>query len=126
MLDATIDALVPPWPVLNPPARAEVSAHCVGFVRAQLALAPFHIRTGFGVLFLVFCVYALLRPGLDRARALMAFSALPLPMVGGVERLLRAATMLAFFDDPVVVAAIGEMPADERQRQFRARREALP
>ena len=121
MLDSTIDALIPPWPVLSPPARAEVSAHCVGFVRAQLALAPFHIRLGFAVLFLAFSLYALLRPG-PRSRVLMEFSALPLPMVAGVERLLRAATMLAFFDDALVVTAIGETPADERQRQFRARR----
>src|SRR3954470_12099727 len=105
MLDATIDALIPAWPPLAAPARAEVSAHCVGFVRAQLALAPFHIRAGFGVLFLVFCLYALLRPGLGRNRVLMEFSALPLPMVAGVERLLRAATMLAFFDDALVLGA---------------------
>ena len=125
MLDTTIDALLPPWPVLGPAARAEVSAHCVGFVRAQLALAPFHIRFGFAVLFFVFSLYALARPGLGRARTLTAFSALPLPMVAGVERLLRAATILAFFDEPLVLAAIGGMRADQRQAQFRATRQAL-
>ena len=125
-LGATIDALIPPWPELTVPVRAEVSAHCVGFVRAQLALAPFHIRAGFQLLFLAFCLHALLRPVRGRDRALMKFSRQPLPMVAGVERLLRAATMLAFFDHPLVMAAIGETPANERQRIFRARREALP
>jgi hypothetical protein len=33
--------------------------------------------------------------------------------------------MLAFFDDPLVVAGIGEMPADQRQQLYRGRREAL-
>ena len=121
-LDATIDALIPAWPKLPPAERAEVGAHCIGFVRAQLRLAPFHIRTGFAVLFGAFCLYALFRPGLSRERALMAFSALKLPMVGGVERLLRAATLLAFFDEPLVLAAIGEADAAGRQKTFRGRR----
>jgi hypothetical protein len=57
-----------------------------------------------------------------RAAALTAFSALRLPMVGGVERLLRAATMLAYFDDPLVLVAIGEETSDMRQQNFRALR----
>src|SRR5436305_53070 len=40
-LDATIDALIPDWPKLGAAQRAEIGAHCAGFVRAQLRLAPF-------------------------------------------------------------------------------------
>ncbi len=123
-LDTAIDALLPDWPPLGPALRAEVSAHCVGFVRAQLRLAPFHIRAGFKLLFALFRLYALLRPG-PLARSLREFSSLPLPMVSGVERLLRAATMLAFFDDALVLAAIGEDGAGLRQQKYRALRQGI-
>jgi hypothetical protein len=128
-LDRTIDALLPDWPPLAPSARTEVSAHCVAFVRAQLRLAPFHIRAGFRILFAAYAVYAMLRAGpfpsrSARARSLSAFSALPLPMVNGVERLLRAATMLAYFDEPLVLAALGEDTPAVRQQKFSAIREA--
>ena len=126
-LDRTIDALVPDWPPLPPAVRAQVSAHCAAFVRAQLRLAPFHIRAGFGVLFLVYSLFALLHASRSPGASLAAFAALPLPMVSGVERLLRAATMLAFFDQPAVLAAIGEDTPAVRQEKFRAlRREAAP
>ena len=124
-LDTTIDALLPDWPPLGPALRAEVSAHCVGFVRAQLRLAPFHIRAGFKLLFAVFRLYALLRPGRPLARSLQEFSSLPFPMVSGVERLLRAATMLAFFDDALVLAALREDSAGLRQHKHRALRQGI-
>jgi hypothetical protein len=130
-LDKTIDALLPDWPPLAPSARAQVSAHCVAFVRAQLKLAPFHIRAGFQLLFTAYVFFALLRVGpfpsrAARARSLTAFSALPLPMMNGVERVLRAATMLAYFDEPLVLAALGEDTPATRQQKVRAIREAAP
>jgi hypothetical protein len=131
-LDNTIDALMPDWPPLPSVERTQVRENCIGFVRAQLRLAPLHIQTGFWVLFAFYSFYTLLRAGPSpdrrrRAAALTAFSALRLPMVGGVERLLRAATMLAFFDDPLVLAMMGEETPDMRQQTFRAiRAQALP
>jgi hypothetical protein len=124
-LDKVIDAVLPDWPVLPPPARAEVSGHCARFVRAQLALAPFHIRMGVAVLFAAFRLYLLFTRGpwpsrASHSAALTGFSALPLPLVAGLERLLRAATILAFFDEPAVLAALGEEGAPARQRDFRA------
>lgn len=119
-LDRTIAALVPDWPALAPAERAELVAACTGFVRTQISLAPFHIRFGFQILFLGFSLYALLHS--DRAKALTAFSALPLPLVAGLERLLRASTMLAFFDHPLVLKALGEPAPAERQQSFRALR----
>lgn len=124
-LDKVIDAVLPDWPVLPPASRIEVSAQCARFVRAQLALAPFHIRAGFAVLFASFRVYLLLTGGPLPSRAalgngLTKFSALPLPLVAGLERLLRAATMLAYFDAPAVLDAMGEAGPAARQREYRA------
>jgi hypothetical protein len=126
-LDRTIAALIPDWPVLPPAQRGEVIAACTRFVRAQLGLAPFHIRFGFRVLFTAFLMYASFRCGLfpsvaARAQALTSFSALPLPLVAGLERLLRASTMLAFFEHPLVLGALGEPASAERQQTFRGLR----
>ncbi len=128
-LDKTIDALIPDWPKLAPADRAVVSARCAKFVRAQLQMAPFQIRAGFRVLFIAYALFSLLHAGpfakaSARAAALASFSALPLPMVNGVERLLRAATMLAYFDEPLVLAALGEDTPAIRQQKFRALRES--
>lgn len=121
-LDRTITALIPDWPPLPPAQRAEVITDCTRFVRAQLGLAPFHIRFGFRVLFIAFSLYAPFssQPG----RALTSFSALPLPLVAGLERLLRASTMLAFFEHSLVLKALGEPTPAERQQAFRAVRRA--
>lgn len=128
-LDKTIAALVPDWPELPPAERAEVTKSCIAFVRAQLALAPFHIRLGFRVLFMAYSLYLPFRAGPlqspdTRARALTAFSALPLLLVGGLERLLRASTMLAFFDHPSVLKVLNEQAPSERQQSFRTVRAA--
>jgi hypothetical protein len=128
VLDQTIAALVPEWPPLPPGGRETVTAACIGFVRTQLARAPFHIRFGVRVLFAGFSLYALgcaaFTPA-ARARALSSFSALPLPLVAGLERLLRASTMLAFFDHPLVLAALNEPTPEHRQQEFRALRATL-
>lgn len=126
-LDKTIEALLPDWPPLPPATRVQVSDQCINFVRAQLRLAPLHIRAGFWTLFAFYSLYALLRagPSPDRHRRsaiLTDFSGLRLPMVGGVERLLRAAAVLAFFDDPQVLIAMDEETPEARQQRFRALR----
>ena len=121
-LDRTIAALVPDWPALPPAQRDQVIADCIAFVRAQLALAPFHIRFGFRVLFIAFSLHALFSS--EPGHALTSFSALPLPLVAGLERLLRASTMLAFFEHPLVLKALGEPTPAERQQTFRTVRQA--
>lgn len=128
-LEDTIDAVMPDWPMLSPVARAAAFAHCVDFVRAQLCLAPFHVRAGFRVLFVAYRLYALLHAGpypsrSSRAAALTAFSALPFPMVEGLERILRSMSLLVFFEDPDVLAALGEDSPAMRQAVFRAKRAA--
>ena len=74
-------------------------------------------------LFIAFSLYAPFGPR-DAGRALTSFSALPLPLVAGLERLLRASTMLAFFEHPLVLTALGEPTPAERQQTFRALRQA--
>jgi hypothetical protein len=125
----TIAAVMPDWPVLSPDAHAAALARCTEFVRAQLRLAPFHVRIGFWVLFTLYRVYALLRTAraasrLAPAAALTAFSSLPLPMVTGPERILRSMTVLVFFEDAAVLAALSEDTPVARQAGFRARRAA--
>jgi hypothetical protein len=126
-LEESIDAVIPDWPELGLPERIEVSAHCAGFVRAQLRLAPFHIRVGFNTLFIAYSLYTLLRAGpyaprSARADALASFSTLPLPMVAVVERILRSMTMLVFFEEPAVLVALGEDTVVARHAAFRAKR----
>ncbi|HJT44536.1 MAG TPA: hypothetical protein VJ750_13675 [Rhizomicrobium sp.] len=126
-LNKTIAALIPDWPVLPGTARTELIGDCAAFVRTQVGLAPFYVRLGFWVLYGAFCFYAFLRVGpfagpVARGIALTGFSALPLPLVAALERLLRASTLLAFFDHPVVLAALQEPSPAMRQQSFRALR----
>lgn len=129
-LSDTVDALLPDWPPLDESARREVLAECTGFVRGQIRRAPFHVRSGLRVLFAAYAVYAFLRAGpftrRDRlAWALGRFSALPLPMVAMLERALRSMVLLAFFEQNVVLAALGEETPGMRQASFRAKRADL-
>jgi len=112
-----IDALLPEWPPLPPDRRVAVSAFCGRFVSRQIALAPAHIRFGIRVLFAVFYVFAFLRLGLhplsavsreQRSKALRDFAFEQIPPFIALERVLRSLTVLAFFDHPDVVAAIGQ------------------
>jgi hypothetical protein len=57
-----------------------------------------------------------------RAQALAAFSALSLPMCANLERVLRSTTLLFYFEQSEVLAALGEQTISERQMAFRARR----
>ena len=53
------------------------------------------------------------------------FSALPLPMVYGLERLLRSATLLVYFEQPEILVALGEDTIASRQTHFRMKRQNL-
>jgi hypothetical protein len=112
-----IDALIPEWPPLPPDRRVAVSAFCGRFVSRQIALAPAHIGFGIRVLFAVFYVFAFLRLGLhplgavsreQRSKALRDFAFEQIPPFIALERVLRSLTVLAFFDHPDVIAAIGQ------------------
>jgi hypothetical protein len=115
--DATIDALLPAWPLMPDESRTAVSAHCARFVRGQIALSPAHIRAGVGLMLRLFYVYAFFHAGMrplhavprqGRALALAAFASTPAPPFAALERVLRSMTLVAFLEHPAVLAAIGE------------------
>lgn len=123
-----IDAAMPDWPALDPAQRALVLARCAGIARMQVRRAPCHIRIGLAALIMAFRAYALVASGAERGaigQAMGRFSALPLPMVAGLERIVRSVTVLAFFEDPMVLAALGEEGPAARQAEFRALRARL-
>jgi hypothetical protein len=122
-LDQIVDALLPEWPILPPERRVSVSAHCVRFVRRQIALSPAHIRFGVRILFTAFCMFAFLRLGMQplgavsrerRAAALRVFATEQVPPFVALERVLRSMTVVAFLDHPDVLTAIGETPLPAR------------
>lgn len=124
-LEAVVAVVVPQWPPLSAEQREAVTLRCAAYFRRQLSLAPAHVRIGFTVMFAVFVMYGCLRYRRGSSRwqdALRGFSRLPLPMANAVERSLRTSTMLAFFDDPDVLAAIGVESPAARQDRFRALR----
>jgi hypothetical protein len=115
--EATIDALLPEWPVLPPTRRVLVSAHCAGFVRRQLVLAPAHIRLGIYVLFALFRFSVPLRFGMrglsalsreQRAAAMRSFALEHMPPLVALERVLRSMTTVAFLEHPDVMEALTE------------------
>jgi hypothetical protein len=123
----TVASLIPDWPKMETKARAIIAARCATLVVRQVSLAPVHIRFGLWTLFVAYRVYALLRVGFSpapsaRASALAAFSELPLPMVFGLERALRSAALLFYFEQPEVLSTLGEQTVTVRQAVFRAKR----
>ena len=121
-------AVLPSWPPLEANERAIVSACCEKALREHIALAPPHIRIGLQVMQVIFTLFLHLRhgffvPASRMSRALTQFSELPLPMVAGLEKVIRSLVVLAFFEHPAVLAAAGEDSVVARQNDFRARRE---
>src|SRR5262249_23714691 len=117
--EATIDALLPEWPLLPASRRLAVSTSCSHFVARQIALSPAHIRFGIRVLFAAFCIFAFVRLGLrplcvvareQRAEMLSVFALEQVPLLVALERVLSSMTALAFFDHPDVLAVIGREP----------------
>lgn len=129
-LEETVAALVPDWPQLSPTELSEVAGACAAFVRAQVASAPFYVRSAFAILYFAFRIYAFAVSGFAAkgkrlARALHGFSDLPVPFAAGLERLLRSSTVLAYFELPMVLAAMEESEVRILQQQYRARRALL-
>lgn len=123
-------AALPTWPPLEAAERTTVAAYCEEALREHISLAPFHIRAGIFGMRIIFSLFVFLRYGLFASAsrvssALMHFSELPLPMVAGLEKVIRSLVVLAFFEHPCVLAALAEHSIAARQSMFRARRNAL-
>jgi hypothetical protein len=132
ILDALFEAAAPDLAPLDPTQAAMVRQDCAESARRQLRASPLHIREAMRVLSWLFAVFALLTArktpwGMTRreiGRTLSGFSRLPLGSLAALERLSRSLTLLAYFEHPAVLKALGEMPLDERQTTFRGRRAA--
>lgn len=125
------EALLPLWPSLEASARDSVARDVVAFVRAELRLAPFHVRVGLAVLAALFSLYVAvatsgrgLGPLADaqRNRLLAGWERLGGNAARSFLRVMRSLTLLAFFDHPAVLAALGAPVPEERQHVFRERR----
>jgi hypothetical protein len=99
------------WDVgLSVAERERVHRDVVAFVRAEIALAPAHIRFVLRVLAGTFAAWIILTrlAGIDVAAAIAAWSHLTGPPGGMLIRLLRSLALLAFGEHPLVRARLGE------------------
>lgn len=126
----TVSSLLPEWPNLPVAERASVTRRCVDLVHRQVGRSPFHIRLGLRCLLALYYCFALLiansraDPG-GKCRTLEKFSRAPFPFCLALERVLRSTLFLFYFEQPEVLAALGEQTVAERQARFRAMRVRL-
>ena len=129
---ALINALAPAHPDLDTAARAAVAAETREFVAAELAGAPWHIRTALGLLGLVTLFAAwLLAPGRGlgrqapstRNRVLRRLEKPGTPSAAYL-RALRSLIALAWLDHPLVLGALGVETGANRQAHSRGVRAA--
>jgi hypothetical protein len=120
--------MLPEWPPLNPAAQGVVAGEIAGFIRRNLALAPAHVRAGVLVVSIGLVFWQLLRAPLAamgspaRRRTLVSCQRIHGP-VSAVVRLYRSLTVLAFYEHPVVIAAMGTEDPVARQNRFRISRD---
>lgn len=116
IITAIVADLLPSHPVLDPGARAIVTADVVAFVVAQVRGLPEFLRVPYGAASFAFDGLALLRWGrpfrmLDAARR-QAYVALwtgsPLGATRNFVKLIRSCTLLAYYDHPAVRARLEE------------------
>jgi hypothetical protein len=132
ILDTLFAAATPELAPLDPVRAEMVRQDCAESARRQLRASPLHIREAMRVLSWLFVAFTVLTArktpwGMTRqeiSRALSGFSRLPLGSLAALERLSRSLTLLAYFEHPTVLAALGEMPLGDRQTTFRAKRAA--
>ena len=106
----------------------DVAFRCANLVLEQISRAPFYSRIGFKGLFVLFRIFRRLQtvyksPEVLREHTLHAFSSLPIPMAGTLERVLRSTTLLFYFEQPEVLTAVGEETIPARQATYRAKRQ---
>jgi hypothetical protein len=127
-----VACLAPDEPPLPAGAWAGVVDTAASFVSRQIHLAPLHVRVGAVGLGAVLRLWlALLTPGptgafgapLRAARAVALFERLPGP-ARSVVRLYRSMTVLAYYEHPVVAAALDLPNPAARRDAFRATRRA--
>jgi hypothetical protein len=123
-----VGTLLPDHPALLASARAAVLDAAAAFVGGQIGRAPAHVRLGVRVLGLALLTWLALHgvlrapaPYRQAAPALARFQALGAPFAG-VLRVYRSMALLAFYEHPLVEAALGFEDPVARQAAFRALR----
>ena len=123
-----VGTLLPDHPALLPSARAAVLDAAAGFVSGQIGRAPVHVWLGARLIGLALLAWLGAHGVLGKAApyrqaetALRRFQALGAPFAGGL-RLYRSMALLAFYEHPLVEAALGFEDPTARQARFRALR----
>lgn len=123
-LASVVEALIPPWPKLPGGRAEEVRAGVVSTVRQHAQLAPAHLRAVLALVGIMFRLYALLVSGrpfgflpLHRRRKILGrWEAMASPCRAYV-RFYRFLTLLAHFENPVVLEALGCPPRESWRRE---------
>jgi hypothetical protein len=127
------DCLLPDWPLSEGPERSAAAVRAARFAREACALAPFPVRLPMRCGGFVLAVWLLLlRPTLWRgggryrraAKLVEVFESILGPC-RAVVRLHRSTLFLAYFGDAVVLRALNAPTNEERQAEFRAKRQDL-
>jgi hypothetical protein len=132
LFDAVVEATIPAYPPLPPSDAEVVRVYVLESVTRQLRSAPRQIRLATGVILWAFAAYCLVFKGrsvqastsAERSAMLSAFSRRTPAYFSALERLVRSATVLAYFEHPFVLAAAGYEPIADRQRARRRLRGA--
>jgi hypothetical protein len=112
------DAALPEWPVVDDDARRRGRDAAAAFVRAEIALAPAHIRCGIAVLGTAFHITWMLCGGNVESAVRLA------PPLRKYWQLIHQLAVLAYLEHPDILNAIGMENGAARQATFRARRAA--
>lgn len=121
-LDALTRTLLPPWPVLARADRKAVEDDVVGYVQRQVGRMPLFLRVPYVCVVAVFALGAMLRygqafprlPALRRRAWINAWALSPIIPLRDFVKMIRSCGLLAWFDHPVVAAALNERGEEER------------
>lgn len=131
-MSLVLSAVIPRLAPLDALSQEQVRADCIASACRQLARAPLYVRLPAAFLALVFALFALgtmaryLSALTDASveRLLERFSRLSASLAV-LERVSRSLVLLAYFEHPIVLRALGETDLAARQSEFRSRRAAL-
>lgn len=118
---ATLDEIMPRYPVVGAAARRQILRDTAVFLRAQVQGAPAHVRLGVMGLGLGFRAWMLAAALLGRnpAAALERWERLIGEPGRAYVRLLRSLAVLSYLEHPLVLGALGMAQVPDQQAKFR-------
>lgn len=131
-LNSLVSSLMPTWPPLRQVVREGIQQEIVSFIRAELRLAPAHIRIGVAILTISFFFAAFL---FGKGRGFRKKSIVWrkefierwerwTPHTRALIRLYRSFTLLAFLENPRVTEVLRVEDARQHQERYRAIRKS--